>query len=196
MTDPDLAACLDRAWASLEAGASPGKSRFSMAQLATIGLDGAPKVRTIVLRRADRAVRRLAFYTDKRSPKVAELTADPRVSLIGYDMEAGVQVRIDGLAELYGDDEGADAAWAATPARSRISYRSPHAPGAVLSDPVLGDATESATHPDDPEDGRNAFLRIRIETKRLEWLDLAVSGHRRAAFDWRGDGWQGCWLAP
>lgn len=40
MTDAPLADTLTLAWSCLEAGAAPGKSRFSMVQLASIGADG------------------------------------------------------------------------------------------------------------------------------------------------------------
>jgi hypothetical protein len=32
--------------------------------------------------------------TDVRSPKIAEIRRDPRVSLVGYDPQAGIQIRL------------------------------------------------------------------------------------------------------
>ena len=44
---------LDRVWAALMAGAQPGRTAFTVVQLATSGLDDAPKVRSVILRSAD-----------------------------------------------------------------------------------------------------------------------------------------------
>ena len=44
---------LDRVWAALMAGAQPGRTPFTVVQLATSGLDDAPKVRSVILRSAD-----------------------------------------------------------------------------------------------------------------------------------------------
>ena len=194
--DPALRLCFDQAWDSLEIGAGPGRSAFSMVQLATIGLDGGPKLRTIVLRAASRDRRTLAFHTDRRSPKFAEIAADHRVSIVDYDREGGRQVRVEGLATLHVDDETADAAWAGSRDHSRVCYRSAFGPGDVLADPGLADPTEAALNPLSQDVGRGAFARVEIEVMRVDWLDLDVSGHRRAVFDWRPGGWAGKWVAP
>ena len=186
---PDL---LDRAWAALEAGAAPGRSRFSMVYLATAGLDGAPRLRTVVLRRADRAAGTAGFNTDLRSPKIAELGAEPRASLLGYDMEAGFQVRLEGRARLLPQDR---AAWAAALPRSRICYRHAYAPGAALERPEDGDPTEAMTAPDEADSGLANFCAVDLGIERLEALNLCASGHRRAEF-LATDGWRGRWLAP
>ena len=80
-------------WQSLGA-ATRSRSPFTMMQLATIGMDGAPKVRTIVIRQVDETHSTLSFVTDVRSPKIAEIRLDPRVSLVGYDPQAGIQIRL------------------------------------------------------------------------------------------------------
>ena len=76
---------LDRVWAALMAGAQPGRTPFTVLQLATSGLDGAPKVRSVILRSVDAEQGAVSFFTDLRSAKVEEIRHEPRVSLIGYD---------------------------------------------------------------------------------------------------------------
>ena len=188
----NLAALLDRAWEALEAGAGPDKSRFSMVYLATSGAGGAPRLRTVVLRRADRANGTVGFNTDLRSPKVAELQAEPRAALLGYDMEAGFQVRIEGRARLSPCDP---AAWAAALPRSRICYRHAFAPGAPLAAPEDGDPTPEMEAPPDESDGLSSFCAVDLLIGRLEALDLRKGGHRRAEFR-AEEGWVGRWLAP
>ena len=186
---PDL---LGRAWAALEAGAAPGRSRFSMVYLATAGLDGAPRLRTVVLRRVDRAAGTAGFNTDLRSPKIAEMRAEPRAALLGYDMEAGFQVRLEGSVRLSPQD---GAAWAAALPRSRICYRHAWAPGAELARPEEGDPTEEMTTPEDTGSGLPNFCAVDLLIERLEALDLSATGHRRALF-LASEGWAGRWLAP
>ncbi len=183
---------LDRSWAALEAGAAPGRSRFSMVYLATSGLDGAPRLRTVVLRRVDRAAGTAGFNTDLRSPKIAEMRAEPRAALLGYDMEAGFQVRLEGSVRLSPQD---GAAWAAALPRSRICYRHAWAPGAELARPEEGDPTEEMTAPEDADSGLPNFCAVDLQIERLEALDLSATGHRRALF-LASEGWAGRWLAP
>lgn len=183
---------LDRAWVAFAAGAAPGPHAFSMLFLATTGLDGAPKARTVVLRRADRSAGTIGFNTDARSPKAAELAADPRATLLGYDMAAGFQVRAEGRARLLPADP---AAWAAALPRSRICYRHGFAPGAPLEAPEDGDPTPEMIDPADPSAGLADFLAVDLAVDALDALDLRAGGHRRARF-LRAEGWRGRWLAP
>ena len=190
-----LPATLDETWSRLARGAADRRSGFHTAQLATIGADGAPRVRTLVLRGVERGTRLLRLHTDRRSTKAAEIVAEPRVELHLYDAKAKIQLRVRGAATLHADDAAADAAWGATGAGSRVCYRGP-SPGAPLDAPQEGDPPETARNPVDPEWGRNAFATIHVSAARLEWLYLAARGHRRAVFSWSGDGWEGRWLAP
>ncbi len=104
---------LDRVWAALMAGAQPGRTPFTVLQLATSGLDDTPKVRSVILRSADAERGAVSFFTNLRSAKIKEMRRQPRVSLIGYDADAGFQIRLEGKATI--DKEGREkaAAWAA-----------------------------------------------------------------------------------
>ena len=96
-------ALLHDVWLVL-ADAVKQRTPFTLMQLATVGEDGAPKIRTIVLRSFNEASTSLSFITDLRSPKVREITANPCVSLAGFDNERVVQLRIDGRAEIIEDE--------------------------------------------------------------------------------------------
>ena len=43
---------------------------------------------------------------------------------------------------------------------------------------------------------RGHFTLARIDLVALDWLSLAASGHRRAAFVREDGRWRGQWLAP
>lgn len=191
----DLDATLAEAWARLVRGAADRRSALHTVQVATGGPEG-PRVRTVVLRGADPAARQVRFHTDLRSGKIEALAAEPRVELCGYDPRAKIQLRLRGVATVHRADGVADAAWAATGAGSRLCYRAPLGPGTALDAPGEADPVAASRHPADPDMGRAVFSAITVQVATLEWLYLAARGHRRAAFDWSGDGWRGRWLAP
>jgi pyridoxamine 5'-phosphate oxidase len=187
----------DRIWALLYAGANAGKERspFSLLQAATLGLDGGPKVRTVVLRRADRAGSSVVFHTDARSEKAAELARDPRIALVGCDLDAGIQIRLEGVARISADLAEREAVWNASRPRTLILYRAPLAPGKPIASPddahpsaQCGDAASMA--------GFENFCLIDVHVSSIDYLDLSAAGHVRARFTLERDKWRGSWLAP
>ena len=191
----DLDASLAHGWALLERATADRRSPMRTVQVATVALDGA-RVRTVVLRGAEREGRTLRFHTDARSGKIDELAAQPAVELCAYDPKAKIQLRLRGTATMHRSNGIADTAWAATASHSRICYRAAHGPGAPLDAPQEADPTEAARNPADSEAGRDAFVAVTVDVTRIEWLYLAARGHRRAVFIWSGDAWMGQWLAP
>lgn len=130
-----LAHVYDRLWSCLESGVGPQRSPFTMVQAATLGVDGAPKVRTIVLRQASRAEQRLSFHTDARSDKVAELRRDPSIAIVAADLDALVQIRVEGLASICDDDARRRAIWASSRPHTLLLYRAPLRPGTPIDAP-------------------------------------------------------------
>lgn len=183
------AEALESAFRLLARGVADRRSPFHTPTLATRGADGAPNLRTVVLRAFDPARRRLRIHTDRRSAKAAELAAEPRAMLHGYDPGAQVQLRLAGRARLHLDDAVADAAWAASREMSRMCYAAEHAPGAILAAP--------AAAPRDAAAGRANFAAVLMEVDSLDWLLLAHEGHRRARFSWDAAGaLTAAWIAP
>ena len=188
----DLAETLAEAWRRLTRGAADRRSGFHTVQLATVA-DGAPRVRTVVLRAVAPSQRLIRIHTDARSAKAAELAADARVEICGYDAQAKMQIRLRGLASLHAGDAVADAAWAASGQGSRMAYRAAVAPGAPLERPEDVDPQTRAPLSDL---GRENFMAVTVAVARLEWLYLAASGHRRALYEWSGAALCARWLAP
>jgi pyridoxamine 5'-phosphate oxidase len=83
--------------------------------LATVGADGAPSVRMVLLKGAD--ARGFVFYTNLGSHKAAELRANPRAALCFHWKTLRRQVRVEGRIEEVGGEE-ADAYFAT---RARVS---------------------------------------------------------------------------
>lgn len=191
----DLDATLAEAWRRLARGAADRRSGFHTVQLATVGADGGPRVRTVVLRAVAPSLRLLRLHTDARSAKAAELAAEARVEVCGYDPQAKMQIRARGVATIHGADVAADAAWAASAQGSRMAYRGAVAPGEALERPGLADPDGAVREPLS-DLGREHFLALAIAVERLEWLHLAAGGHRRAVYAWSGGALSARWLAP
>jgi pyridoxamine 5'-phosphate oxidase len=137
--------------------------------LATVGADGAPKARVLVLRRVDPAAGLLWLHSDKRSAKVAELAAEPRLALTFYDDRRALQLRLEGTGRVEVDPVALAEAWGHVPAAARRNYATALPPGSVAgtgSDDLAGDGTAN-------------FSMIEIAATRLEWLWLGPDLHRR-----------------
>lgn len=188
----DLDAIGPAAWGLLGRGVADRRSPFHHPTIATTGLDGRPRLRTVVLRGCDPAACSLRFHTDVRSAKVAELRQDDRIAFHGYDPAAKIQIRVEGRATLHVDDGVARDCWLGSRAMSRICYGTSPAPGSVIPTsggftlPDAGNADAGAAH----------FCAVVVTVQSLEWLYLAFEGHRRALLQWRGAERSQEWLAP
>ncbi|MRT30035.1 pyridoxamine 5'-phosphate oxidase family protein [Herbaspirillum sp. CAH-3] len=178
-------------WDELQRGASPTRSPFTIWQLATLGLDGAPQLRSIVLREADALSGRLGFHTDLRSPKLAEIGADGRVAMLAVDLDRHLQLRLNGVAQVVQDAARIHAMWTGARPHTLILYKTPHAPGTPIAQPEDGHVPPQASG-----DGFENFALVEVRLERIEWLDLTPNQHRRARFERLQDQWQGQWIAP
>lgn len=149
--------------------------------LATVDASGAPHLRTLILRQVDSSAHQLTFFTDSRSPKVAQLLAEPRASLLFWSNRLGWQLRVQAKIGVLLEGPKVEAAWtglAQTPAAP--DYLSAKAPGALLHD---GKSTT----------GSQPHLAILVaEVTEIDWLEISRSGHRRAQI--KGPDAQ--WLVP
>jgi len=187
--DATPAECLAEAFRLLSRGVADRRSAFHTVTLATVGPDGAPEARTLVLRGFEPATRTIRLHSDSRSAKVTALEADPRCVIHLYDAPAKIQLRLSGRAALHRSDALADAAWAASRDAARMVYAVQPAPGTAVAAPPVA--------PQDPVAGRAWFALLLVRVDRLEWLELAASGHRRARFAWTGDSpAEASWLVP
>ncbi|MDT0631648.1 pyridoxamine 5'-phosphate oxidase [Rubrivirga sp. S365] len=117
--------------------------------LATVGADGAPSARVVLLKGVDE--RGFAFYTNYESRKGRELDASGRAALVFWWPALERQVRVEGRVERVADDE-VEAYYASRPRGSRLgAWASPQSrviPDRSVLDQRLADA--QAAHPDDP----------------------------------------------
>jgi len=95
--------------------ANPGILEPTGMTLSTVGPDGRPSARVVLLKGVD--ARGLVFYTNSRSRKGRELLANPNVALTFWWPQIETQVRFEGAASRVTDEES-DAYFAS---RVRIS---------------------------------------------------------------------------
>jgi pyridoxamine 5'-phosphate oxidase len=189
----DLDETLAEAWRLLARGAADRRSGFHTPVAASLGRDGRPRARVVVLRAADPQDWILRFHTDRRSEKFSGLLADPRIALSGYDAGNKVQMRVEGRAILHTDDAVAEAAWIGSREMSRAVYGILPGPGRELAN---ADEFTMPGQPDEIAAGRQNFCVVIVRMESLEWLYLASAGHRRALFERSGRAVTSSWLAP
>lgn len=179
----DLPSLHAQVWTRLTRGVHDRHAPARHPTLATIGTDGMPQARTVVLRAVDTTAATLDIHTDLNSAKVVELRADPRAALHVWDSSPHLQMRIEAEVTILSGAKVADI-WARVPEASRLAYGSRPAPGQPIEDALGYDKSP------DPA----AFAVLRLSVQAIDALHLGTD-HRRARFV-RADEWAGQWLAP
>lgn len=165
-SDEDL---FRRIWLELQRATQDRHHDWRTPVLSSVDLQGVPQARTVVLRQADPTTRQLMFYTDSRSPKVAELQNAPQSALVFWSKRLGWQLRVQARVRVETTGPLLDAAWArVSQSAAAGDYLSTHAPGSPLNLPL-----EAVAKPHNM-----AILTALVEV--MDWLELARSGHRRA----------------
>lgn len=188
-----IAQVLSTVWICLRKGVAPGRSPYSIVQLATVGADHAAKVRYVVLRRVCKETSEITFHTDVRSAKIAEISANPNVALVAADLEKNIQIRLEGKASVITDGRIKRAAWDASRDHSLVLFRNPLVPGTPIDSPSDGQPGNDLA---DRDDGYENFCVVAISLTHIDWLDLSADGHERASLVRTGSGWCGSWVAP
>lgn len=182
---------VDKVWDLLSAAAT-SRSPFNFLQLATIGMDGSPQLRTIVLRACERDKATVSFVTDIRSPKVMEILGDPRVCLLGLDVTAMVQLRLSGIATIVRDEAERQTMWNSLRNRTLVLFDAPLAPGT----PIDEDGRLPAVEETPSTEAYARFALVSVAVERLDWLDLSSEPHQRYAFSNHGGAWEKTRLSP
>jgi pyridoxamine 5'-phosphate oxidase len=170
-----------RVWTELQRATVDRHHEWRTPVLATVDPQGVPQARTVVLRSADAGSGQLVFFTDSRSPKVAELQANPAAALVFWSRRLQWQLRVGVRAVVQTEGPQVDAAWArVSQSAAAGDYLSSQAPGSALQPAT---ATVSEQH---------HLAVIAAQVEELDWLELSREGHRRA----RVLGSEVQWLVP
>jgi pyridoxamine 5'-phosphate oxidase len=178
-----------------EAEASEPNDPNAMA-VATVGVDGQPSVRMVLLKGHDE--RGFVFYTNFESRKAAELRATPRAALLFHWKSLRRQIRIEGPIEPVSEAEG-DAyfatrhrdsqlgAWASDQSRPLPSRAVFEARFAEMEARFAGGGVPRPPH----------WSGFRVMPERIEfWSDRAHRLHERRLFTRSAAGWDESLLYP
>ena len=181
MSEPDRLTTLPSIetaiWQELQRATHDRHHEWRAPVLASVATDGSADARSVVLREVLPEQRRVVFYTDDRSPKLAQLRHAPRATLVCWSRRLGWQVRLRAHCRPVSDEAALAARWqrvADSPAAA--DYMAQRAPGT--------DLTAAAGAGEQPH-----FAVVEVEVLAIDWLELHRAGHRRAAFDAAGARW-------
>lgn len=189
---------LGQIWQLLVRGGADRRSPLHTPVVTSVSTDGAPDARVMVLRKADPSRALLRFHTDARSPKCLALNGQ-RVAILGYHPAEKIQLRIFGLATIEVEGAEVDAAWAASSLFARRCYLAEQPPGTSLEAPGSGLPAEiEGEQPTEQQvaPARPNFALLHVHIKKIDWLYLTNSGHRRARFELNDNAWAAEWTAP
>jgi pyridoxamine 5'-phosphate oxidase len=153
--------------------------------------------RIVVLRKSDKSNNLLQFHTDLRSPKVEILKKNNKASLLFYDKEEKIQLRVKVYCEINNQNSTTEESWKKTQHISRRCYLTDSAPGTKSVEPTSGIISKLEDFDytmEQSEEGYKNFAVIKCKIKSIEWLYLAAKGHRRAKFDLENN--INTWLVP
>ena len=153
--------------------------------------------RIIVLRKSDQTNNLLQFHSDIRSDKVSKLKKNNNASMLFYDKEEKIQLRLKVKCSVNHDNEITKESWLKTGHISRKCYLVNNGPGTESPNPTSGLKPELDNFEftmKQSEEGYKNFTVVQCKIKSIEWLYLAVNGHRRARFEL--DNNKEYWLVP
>ncbi len=196
----DLAGALERSWRLLEEAIGDPTSPVRTPVLISISTDGLAQGRTVVLRGFNRQQRQLTIYTDARSAKVAQLRAQPACTLVAYQPNPMMQLRLSTKAIVNHNNEITHEAWAVMPGPNRCNYLTDPDPGSISGQPTDGRPVINAESVPTNNENKIAYSHFSVivfTINELEWLYLPRRGHRRAQFIWdEANSLQSDWLIP
>ncbi len=155
--------------------------------------------RIVVLRGVDTKEKKIWFHSDIRSNKIKILNSNPEATLLFYDKNEKIQLRISGNTKINYQNNITKKSWEKTAHMSRQCYLGDKDPGANISIPTSGLTPEVDNlkyTKEESEIGYKNFCVIETFIKSIEWLYLAAKGHRRAHFSLKNNSLEKKWLIP
>ena len=158
--------------------------------LATVGADGYPSARTVLLKAHD--ARGFVFYTHLDGRKGRELQANPRAALLFYwpRVRNAVQVRVEGDVEIVFDAE-ADAYFASRPRGSQAGAWASRQSETLDSRDAFeaGLAEIEARFADQPIPRPTRWTGFRVKPRAVEfWYGAQFRLHERWLYEPDGQG--------
>ncbi len=172
---------LDHMWKTLVEGVESPDALGRFITLATLGLDGYPQARTLVLRSANRDLAAVELFTDGATNKINELGAHPKASVLVWDRDL-FQIRLSVDVEIT---QGPEEIWQTFRGTAPQNYGGTPTPGTPMA------AAEDYI----PSSEQSRFMVLNCTIQAIDTVYLGPDLHRRASFT-RADGFKGTWIAP
>jgi len=153
--------------------------------------------RIVVLRKSDQSNNLIQYHSDIRSNKIVKLRNNKNASMLFYDKDEKIQVRLKVECTVNHDNEITKESWLKTGHMSRKCYLVDNGPGTESPSPTSGLKPELDNFEftmEQSEAGYKNFTVIQCKIQNMEWLYLAAKGHRRAKFDLENN--KEHWLVP
>ena len=179
LTPPEIR---KRIWTELGRATQDRHHAWRTPALATIGQDGIPNARTVVLRETDTSLAQLRFFTDGRSLKVAELAAQPCALVVFWSKRLSWQLRVRVVISTHVTGPVVETVWdRVRQSAAAGDYLSACAPGTALVAPKPANLLNE-----------HHLVVMTAQVQDIDWLELGKGGHRRARFS--NETWE--WLTP
>jgi len=146
--------------------------------------------RVMVLREFDLDKRILRFHTDNRAAKIQVINESNLASVVGYDPDLKVQIKMTGNVDVHIKDKVTEDAWSESTSRSKKCYSVKGGSSLEIQNPADYDIKDFEV-----EEGYENFAVLIFNFISLEFLYLKSSGHRRALHNWEGK-YTATWLVP
>ena len=146
--------------------------------------------RVMVLREFNLENRKMRFHTDHRATKINEFSFISSATVIGYDPNLKIQIKLQGEISTHHDDQVTKQAWNDSTSRSKKCYSVKGGSSKAIDDPAEYDIKEFNV-----EEGYRNFAVLIFKFDTLEFLFLKSTGHRRAIHKWEND-LKSSWLVP
>lgn len=155
--------------------------------------------RTLVLRGYSQSSHELIFHSHAKSEKISELQVNPKACVLGYCKQENIQLRLYGHAEIVSGDPESLEKWHSLSVSARRCYLAQQ-PGAILDNLNSGyDKIFNQVQKADismTEYASSNFARIKFYFDKIDFLQLAASGHIRAYLQLFNNSWHAKWIAP
>jgi len=192
----DLTSLIERFKSALKRAEDAGLHLPNGGTLATVGPDGLPSSRVVLLKDVDE--QGFAFFTNMESRKSRELRANPKASICFWWPSLEQQVRVEGEVEPVTDAE-ADAYWETRPRGSQIgAWASRQSEPLAARDDLVIEAERLQRDYSGRSVPRPPFWSgFRLVPERIEfWTGHEDRLHERELFTRTGRGWERTLLSP
>ena len=146
--------------------------------------------RVMVIREFNLKERYIRFHTDYRAAKIDHYSENNSASVLCYDPNLKIQIKLQGSMSVHYNDHVSQAAWEGSTTRSKKCYSVKGGSTLEISDPEEYDLKDGNI-----EDGYINFAVLIFSFNNLEFLHLKSSGHRRALHSWN-ESFVSTWLVP